>query len=143
MTKWVPAPQEPSAASYYIRACLYGLLGFVMLCVVGTSVYHYCGPDAPPPSAGEAPKKKPTEIPYGVSKARALEYKKLPDTITTYVWMGYDHSTPPRNLVANRWEHFGQITATEELGSIIDMTGTLIKVTVQKDPVWNTWEPTE
>lgn len=142
MTKWIPAPKEPSAASYYLRACLYGLLAFGMLCVVGTSVYHYCGPDAPPPSAGD-PVKKPTEIPYGVKKSRALEYKKLPNVLTAYVWVGYEHTSSPQEVIGRTWEHFGQIVATEEVGPLMENGGTLIKVTVQKDPVWNTWEPTE
>lgn len=81
--------------------------------------------------------------PYGVSRARALEYKKQPEIITTYAWMGYEATTPPRDLVANQWPHFGTIVATEELGPMLAKDGVLIKVVVKKDPAWDAWEPNQ
>jgi hypothetical protein len=133
-----PTPvQAPDDALRHLGRVL--LTSIILVPIIGLSVYHFCQPTDPIPDV--VVKAKKVGIPFGVSKNRALTYKKLPDVIVGYVWVGYENTSTPHERVESEWQHFGQIISTEDVGSLLGKGGTLVKVTVQKDPCWNAWEP--
>lgn len=115
------------------------LTSIVLVPLIGLSIYHLCQPDDPIPDV--VMKAKKGGIPFGVSRNRAITYKKMPDVIVCYAYVGFENTRSPREQVEREWQHFGQIVSTEDVGSLLGRGGTLVKVTVQKDPCWNAWDP--
>lgn len=133
----VPTKATPLGAA--IGALL--LVSLVSL-ILGWTIYAL---NQPPdiPSFEEQVKTQKAKIPFDMSKERALTYKKCPDVITAYVWVGYQQTSSPVDQINSKWPNFGQITSSHELGPILDKGGVIIQVTLQKDPIWNEWTPSE
>ena len=83
------------------------------------------------------PVQIPAPIPFGMSEDTAYKYRHCPDIVTTYVIVGENHTVHSgQYFLEDHWPNFGTLLSEEDLGTALNESSKIIKLTIQKNSCW-------